>query len=51
MARVSLGSGVAQAAYTAARRAALEPQGTGGYISLQHALGYPVLNGLFAEAR
>ncbi len=45
--RVSLGSGVAQAAYAAARRAALDLHGTGGYDSLDHAIPYPDLDALF----
>lgn len=50
VARVSLGSGVAQAAYAAARQAALDLQGAGGYDSLGHALAYPELNALFPAA-
>ncbi|MGV4925610.1 isocitrate lyase/phosphoenolpyruvate mutase family protein [Streptomyces sp. BHT-5-2] len=47
-ARVSLGSGVAQAAYAAARRAAQELYGTGGYESLAEGIAFPELNALFA---
>ncbi|MGW0933327.1 isocitrate lyase/PEP mutase family protein [Streptomyces sp. NPDC002644] len=50
-ARVSLGSGVAQAAYAAARRAALDLLGTGGYDSLDRAIDYPELNALFPATR
>ena len=49
VARVSLGSGVAQAAYAAARRAAQELFGTGDYGSLAEAMAFPELNGLFSE--
>ncbi|MFF2009313.1 isocitrate lyase/phosphoenolpyruvate mutase family protein [Streptomyces sp. NPDC058195] len=49
VARVSLGSGVAQAAYAAARRAARELLGTGGYGSLADGLAFPELNALFPE--
>ncbi len=48
VARVSLGSGVAQAAYAAARRAAQELYGTGGYESLAEGIAFPELNALFA---
>ncbi|WP_438489731.1 isocitrate lyase/PEP mutase family protein [Streptomyces sp. S186] len=47
VARVSLGSGVAQAAYAAARRAAQELYGTGGYESLAEGIAFPELNALF----
>ncbi|MDX2296488.1 MULTISPECIES: isocitrate lyase/PEP mutase family protein [Streptomyces] len=47
VARVSLGSGMAQAAYATARRAALDLHGAGGYDSLRHGIDYPELNGLF----
>ncbi|MFI6421698.1 isocitrate lyase/phosphoenolpyruvate mutase family protein [Streptomyces sp. NPDC050842] len=50
-ARVSLGSGVAQAAYAAARRAARELFGTGEYRSLAEGIDFPELNGLLAEPR
>ncbi|MQY11066.1 2-methylisocitrate lyase [Streptomyces sp. RB5] len=49
-ARVSLGSGVAQAAYAAARRAARDLYGTGSYQVLDDALAFPEINGLFATA-
>ncbi|GAA2924544.1 MULTISPECIES: isocitrate lyase/phosphoenolpyruvate mutase family protein [Streptomycetaceae] len=48
VARVSLGSGVAQAAYAAARRAAQELFGTGDYASLAEGMAFPELNGLFS---
>ncbi|MGD6755858.1 isocitrate lyase/PEP mutase family protein [Streptomyces sp. BH105] len=48
VARVSLGSGVAQAAYAAARHAALELHRVGGYDSLREAIDYPELNGLIS---
>ncbi|MFZ3566678.1 isocitrate lyase/PEP mutase family protein [Streptomyces sp. BH097] len=48
VARVSLGSGVAQAAYAAARHAALELHGVGGYDSLRQAIDYPELNSLIS---
>ncbi|MEU3552777.1 isocitrate lyase/PEP mutase family protein [Streptomyces fragilis] len=51
VARVSLGPGVALAAYAAARRAALDLHGTGGYDSLDGALAYPELDALFSAAR
>ncbi|MER5883390.1 isocitrate lyase/phosphoenolpyruvate mutase family protein [Streptomyces sp. NPDC001941] len=51
VARVSLGSGVAQAAYAAARRAALELYGTGEYASLADGLDFGEVNGLFPAAR
>ncbi|MCP9986791.1 isocitrate lyase/phosphoenolpyruvate mutase family protein [Streptomyces sudanensis] len=51
VARVSLGSGVAQAAYAAVRRAALELHGAGGYDSLRDSLDYPELDGLFTTGR
>ncbi|MFE7639469.1 isocitrate lyase/phosphoenolpyruvate mutase family protein [Kitasatospora sp. NPDC057518] len=47
VARVSLGSGVAQAAYAAARQAALDLHRAGGYDSLRRTIDYPELNGLF----
>ncbi|MGW4379058.1 isocitrate lyase/PEP mutase family protein [Kitasatospora sp. NPDC004531] len=47
VARVSLGSGVAQAAYAVARDAARELYGAGGYRSLERAVDHPELNGLF----
>ncbi|WP_447034779.1 isocitrate lyase/PEP mutase family protein [Streptomyces sp. DSM 118878] len=48
VARVSLGSGVAQAAYAAARRAAQDLLGTGGYDSLAEGIAYPELNALLS---
>ncbi|WP_043236682.1 isocitrate lyase/PEP mutase family protein [Streptomyces violaceusniger] len=51
VARVSLGSGVAQAAYAAARRAARELFDTGDYGSLLGAIPFPELNGLLSEPR
>lgn len=47
VARVSLGSGVAQAAFAVARQAALELHRAGGYDSLRQAIDYPELNSLF----
>ncbi|UJB39958.1 isocitrate lyase/PEP mutase family protein [Streptomyces sp. A1-5] len=47
VARVSVGSGVAQAAYATARRAAQELYGTGGYQSLADGIAFPELNALF----
>lgn len=47
VARVSLGSGVAQAAYETARRAATELLTTGTYDSLASSLDYGELNSLF----
>ncbi|MGW5353189.1 isocitrate lyase/PEP mutase family protein [Streptomyces sp. NPDC004031] len=46
-ARVSLGSGVAQAAYAAARRATAELLGDGTYGTLTDAIPFPELDGLF----
>jgi 2-methylisocitrate lyase-like PEP mutase family enzyme len=51
VARVSLGSGVTQAAYATARRAALELFGTGGYETVRDEIEYPELNGLFGRDR
>lgn len=51
VARVSLGSGVAQAAYAVARRAALELAETGGYRSLADGIGFPELNALLSGSR
>ncbi len=50
VARVSLGSAVAQAAYAAARRAALGLYGAGDYETLRHGIDYPELNSLFSSA-
>ncbi|WP_119286867.1 isocitrate lyase/phosphoenolpyruvate mutase family protein [Streptomyces sp. YIM 130001] len=49
VARVSLGSGVAQAAYAAARRSAEVLFGTGGYDSLAEGMAFPEINALFPE--
>ncbi|MFE6222793.1 isocitrate lyase/phosphoenolpyruvate mutase family protein [Streptomyces sp. NPDC057854] len=48
VARVSLGAGVAQAAYATARRAAADLHRTGGYDALRDGIDYPELNALFA---
>jgi 2-methylisocitrate lyase-like PEP mutase family enzyme len=45
--RVTVGTGIAQAAYTVARDAAQELLGMGTYSSLTGAIGYPELNRLF----
>ncbi|MFF2075345.1 isocitrate lyase/phosphoenolpyruvate mutase family protein [Kitasatospora sp. NPDC058162] len=45
--RVSVGTGLAQAAYTAAHRAAVELLGAGTYTELDGALGFGELNGLY----
>ncbi|MFJ4516451.1 isocitrate lyase/phosphoenolpyruvate mutase family protein [Streptomyces sp. NPDC088816] len=50
VARVSLGPGVAQAAYAAARRAVRELLDTGGYDSLSGGLTFPELNTLLSES-
>ncbi|OIJ87896.1 isocitrate lyase/PEP mutase family protein [Streptomyces colonosanans] len=49
VARVSLGSGVAQAAYAAARSAAQELFDTGDYDSLTDGIAFPELNALLSE--
>jgi len=49
VARVSLGSGVAQAAYAVAQNAALELQNRGSYDALSGAADYAELNALFAS--
>lgn len=49
VARISLGSSVAEAAYAVARRAALELLGTGTYTALTDALDYSEVNGLLAK--
>ncbi|MFD7496574.1 isocitrate lyase/phosphoenolpyruvate mutase family protein [Streptomyces sp. NPDC059832] len=49
VARVSLGSGVAQAAYAAARRAAQELFGTGTYDTLAEGIAFPELNALLSD--
>ncbi|MFI6727606.1 isocitrate lyase/phosphoenolpyruvate mutase family protein [Streptomyces atratus] len=51
VARVSLGSGVAQAAYAAARRAARELFETGDYGSLAGGIAFPELDALFSGTR
>lgn len=51
VARVSLGSGVAQTAYTATRLAAQQLYDTGDYHSLVGAIPFPELNGLFLTPR
>ncbi|MFE7660830.1 isocitrate lyase/PEP mutase family protein [Streptomyces celluloflavus] len=51
VARVSLGSGVAQVAYAAARRAAQDLFGTGGYDSLTQGMAFPELNALLSGSR
>lgn len=51
VARVSLGSGVAQAAYAAARRAARELSATGAYASLGDGIAFRELDALVAGPR
>ncbi|MEU8621588.1 isocitrate lyase/phosphoenolpyruvate mutase family protein [Streptomyces sp. NPDC048623] len=51
VARVSLGAGVAQAAYTAVRHAARQFYGTGDYQPLADAIPFPELDGLFPDSR
>jgi 2-methylisocitrate lyase-like PEP mutase family enzyme len=51
VARVSLGSGVAQAAYAIVRRAVREALTEGTYASIADAIDYGDLNGLFKSAR
>lgn len=48
VARVSLGSAVAEAAYAVARRAARELAASGGYGPLAEGIPFPELNGLLA---
>ncbi len=50
VARVSLGSGVALAAYATAQRAARELFGSGSYDSLTGGLAYAELNELLAKS-
>ncbi len=50
VARVSLGSAVAEAAYAVARRAARDLLTGGGYGVLADGISYPELNGLLAAA-
>ncbi|MEO3862120.1 isocitrate lyase/phosphoenolpyruvate mutase family protein [Acrocarpospora sp. B8E8] len=45
--RISLGTGLAQAAYTAARRAAAELLGTGGLTTLNDSMDFTELDALF----
>lgn len=49
VARVSLGSGVAQAAYAVARRAATELVSTGTYGATSEAVDYGELNALMGS--
>ncbi|MFD6415219.1 isocitrate lyase/phosphoenolpyruvate mutase family protein [Streptomyces sp. NPDC060194] len=51
VARVSLGPAVAQAAYAAARRAAHDLYGTGGYDTVADGIPFPDLDALLAEQR
>ncbi|MEU3481143.1 isocitrate lyase/phosphoenolpyruvate mutase family protein [Streptomyces sp. NPDC033754] len=51
VARVSLGSGVAQAAHAATRHAAQQLYDTGDYQPLADAIPFPELNGLFPKTR
>ncbi|MFE5912428.1 isocitrate lyase/phosphoenolpyruvate mutase family protein [Streptomyces wedmorensis] len=51
VARVSLGSGVAQTAYTATRLAAQQLYDTGAYHPLADTIPFPELNGLFPNPR
>lgn len=51
VARVSLGPGVAQAAYATVRRVARELYGSGGYAALADGIDFAELNGLFPAAR
>ncbi|WP_217245041.1 isocitrate lyase/phosphoenolpyruvate mutase family protein [Streptomyces sp. AC602_WCS936] len=51
VARVSLGSGLAQTAYTATRHAAQRLYDTGDYQPLADAMSFPELNGLFPGPR
>jgi 2-methylisocitrate lyase-like PEP mutase family enzyme len=45
--RVSVGTAIAQAAYTVAKRAAAEILGTGSYVTLEGALDFGAINALF----
>ncbi|MEV0230834.1 isocitrate lyase/phosphoenolpyruvate mutase family protein [Nonomuraea sp. NPDC050786] len=47
--RISVGTGLAQAAYTAARRAAAELLGTGTFTALEGSLDFSEVNGLFRQ--
>lgn len=51
VARVSLGSGVAQVAHAAARRTARELFGAGAYDSLAEGMSFPELDALFSAPR
>ncbi|MEU3839331.1 isocitrate lyase/phosphoenolpyruvate mutase family protein [Streptomyces sp. NPDC028635] len=51
VARVSLGSGIAQTAYAAARRAARHLYDTGDYRPLADAMTFSELNGMFPDPR
>ncbi|MFE5301362.1 isocitrate lyase/phosphoenolpyruvate mutase family protein [Streptomyces sp. NPDC056632] len=51
VARVSLGAGVAQAAYAATRMAAQQLYETGAYHTLADAIPFPELNGFFSGPR
>ncbi|MFF5922709.1 isocitrate lyase/phosphoenolpyruvate mutase family protein [Streptomyces flavochromogenes] len=51
VARVSLGSGIAQTAYAATRRAAQQLYDTGSYRPLVDAIDFADLNGLFTSTR
>ncbi|MFJ2510984.1 isocitrate lyase/phosphoenolpyruvate mutase family protein [Streptomyces griseoviridis] len=51
VARVSLGSGVAQTAYATARAAARDLYTTGTYASLADGIPFPELNGLLSDGR
>ncbi|MEV4170533.1 isocitrate lyase/phosphoenolpyruvate mutase family protein [Nonomuraea sp. NPDC049709] len=50
VARISLGSAIAEAAYTVARRAAVELLGAGTYTAVAGALPYPELNQLMTRS-
>jgi 2-methylisocitrate lyase-like PEP mutase family enzyme len=49
--RVTVGTGIAQAAYAVARQTAQELLGTGTYAALEPTVSYPELNALFARHR
>lgn len=51
VARISLGSSVAEAAYAVVRRAATEVLGTGTYSALSGTLGYGTMNTLMSQSR
>jgi 2-methylisocitrate lyase-like PEP mutase family enzyme len=50
VARISLGSAIAHAAYKVAELAAREILSTGTYGSLQHAVGFQALNSMLAPS-